>query len=148
MRNTQNIHQLSNTPDNSLLKTLDNPHNDRDYTISLNISELTCLCPIDRTPSFAKLSVAYIPDNICLEAKSFQKYIQSLRDSAFLQEEIINQIHDQLIGVLAPRYLHISASFQPINGVGMEVSVDYHQKDWLSCQLRLPGPAKLLDKPV
>lgn len=148
MKNTQPIHKHTSMPDKLTLNTLDNPHSDRDYTISLNISELTCLCPIDNQPSFGKLSVEYIPDKHCLEMKSFKSYVHALRNTTFFQEEIVNQIRDQLIGVLAPRYLHLVAEFDATNGVAMTVSANYHKKDWLPNQLRLPQPAKLLDKPA
>ena len=129
----------------SIIKTLDNPYSDRDYIIALDISELTCLCPINHQPSFGNLSVEYIPDYHCLELKSFKQYVHSFRGTSYFQEALINHIRDQLSATLAPRYLRIIARFQAVDGIGMQITADYQKKGWLFEQPLLPQHPKLLD---
>ena len=142
---TSDNHQ---TGANSLLKTLDNPHSDRDYIIALEISGLTCLCPIGDQPSFGKLVLEYVPDKLCVQLGSLRQYVQSFRNTVYFQEDLANTIVNQLAGILAPRYIKLSAKFQATDGVSMQVTVDYHQKDWLPQQLLLPQHPKLLNKPI
>ena len=54
------------------LTTFDNPKPIRDYTIRIDIPEFTCLCPMTGQPDFAKLSIEYVPDALCVELKSLK----------------------------------------------------------------------------
>ena len=147
-QDTQSAGSAQNVDAVTVIKTLENPYSDRDYIIALDISELTCLCPITHQPSFGSLSIEYIPDHHCLELKSFKQYIHSFRSTSYFQEALINHIRDQISATLAPRYLRLIAKFHPVDGVSMQITADYQKKGWLSEQPLLPQLPKLLDKPV
>ena len=44
------------------LEVVPNPHPDRDYEVSLEIPEFTCLCPRTGQPDFATIRIRYVPD--------------------------------------------------------------------------------------
>ena len=57
------------------LDLFDNPRPQRDYTITIRCPEFTSLCPKTGQPDFAALYLEYIPEQLCLELKSFKLYI-------------------------------------------------------------------------
>ena len=70
------------------LETFPNPHPDlpegRDYEISFECPEFTCLCPRTGQPDFATIRIRYVPDRTCVELKSLKLYLWSYRDDGRL----------------------------------------------------------------
>ena len=62
------------------LEVFPNPKPERDYTIHIESPEFTCLCPKTGQPDFATLSLEYIPDQLCVELKSWKLYLWSYRE--------------------------------------------------------------------
>ena len=84
------------TPAPDALETFPNPEAARDYTISIEIPEFTCVCPKTGQPDFATLKLDYIPDKTCIELKSLKLYIWSYRDIGAFHEAVANEIVDNL----------------------------------------------------
>ena len=122
------------------LETFPNPFIDRDYHIHMEIPEFTCLCPKTGQPDFATLILDYIPDKKCVELKSLKLYIWSYRDEGVFHEAVTNKILDDLVAVLKPRYVRLSARFYVRGGIFTNVTVDYRKKGWQ------PKPAVLLQE--
>jgi 7-cyano-7-deazaguanine reductase len=107
------------------LETFANPSPERDYTIRMRIPEFTCLCPRTGQPDFATLYLEYVPDDVCVELKSLKLYIVSFRSRGAFHEAITNEIADQLIGLLAPRFLRLTARFNVRGGIYTSVVVEH-----------------------
>lgn len=122
------------------LETFPNPFTERDYHIHMEIPEFTCLCPKTGQPDFATLILDYVPDKKCIELKSLKLYIWSFRDEGVFHEAVTNQILDDLVAVLKPRYLRIIARFYVRGGIFTNVIVDHRKKGWQ------PKPAVLLQE--
>ena len=112
------------------LETFDNPFPNRDYRIHMEIPEFTCLCPKTGQPDFARLILDYIPDKKCVELKSLKLYIWSFRDQGVFHEAVTNQILDDLIVVLKPRFIRITAKFFVRGGIFTNVIVEHRKKNW------------------
>ena len=112
------------------LETFPNPFTERDYHIHMEIPEFTCLCPKTGQPDFATLVLDYVPDKKCIELKSLKLYIWSYRDEGVFHEAVTNQILDDLVAVLKPRYLRIIARFYVRGGIFINVIVDHRKKGW------------------
>lgn len=112
------------------LETFPNPFTERDYHIHMEIPEFTCLCPKTGQPDFATLVLDYVPDKKCIELKSLKLYIWSYRDEGVFHEAVTNQILDDLVAVLKPRYLRIIARFYVRGGIFTNVIVDHRKKGW------------------
>ena len=112
------------------LETFPNPEPSRDYLIHMEIPEFTCLCPKTGQPDFATLVLDYVPDKKCIELKSLKLYIWSYRDEGVFHEAVTNQILDDLVAVLKPRYLRIIARFYVRGGIFTNVIVDHRKKGW------------------
>ncbi|MCB9556517.1 MAG: NADPH-dependent 7-cyano-7-deazaguanine reductase QueF [Deltaproteobacteria bacterium] len=107
------------------LETFDNPNPERDYEIHIESDEFTCLCPVTGQPDFATIRVAYVPDQRCVELKSFKLYLWSYRDQGAFHEAVVNQILDDLVAALSPRQMSIEGEFKVRGGIETSVIARY-----------------------
>ena len=112
------------------LEIFPNPTPARDYHIHMEIPEFTCLCPKTGQPDFATLILDYIPDKKCVELKSLKLYIWSYRNEGAFHEAVTNRIVDDLVAVLKPRYLRLTAKFFVRGGIFTNVIVDHRKSGW------------------
>ncbi len=52
------------------LVALPNPHPGRDYRVTCETAEFTCVCPMTGQPDFATVHLEYVPDASIVELKS------------------------------------------------------------------------------
>jgi len=107
------------------LDTFPNPNPERDYEISFEAPEFTCLCPMTAQPDFATIRIRYVPDQKCVELKSLKLYLWSYRDEGAFHEAVTNRIADDLIGALAPRSLMVEGDFYVRGGIKTVVRVEH-----------------------
>ncbi|MGD0021598.1 MAG: preQ(1) synthase [Smithellaceae bacterium] len=107
------------------LETFPNRHPKRDYVISLQTEEFTCVCPKTGQPDFAKIKIQYIPDKKILESKSLKLYLWSFRNEGVFHEHVTNIILDDLVSALQPRWCKVSAEFAVRGGIGITVDAEY-----------------------
>lgn len=117
-------------PKKNTLETFANPHSGRDYVIRMEIPEFTCLCPKTGQPDFATLRLEYVPDAKCVELKSLKLYVWSYRNEGRFHEAITNEIVDDLVAAMRPRYLRLTAEFYVRGGIYTTVEADYRKKGW------------------
>jgi len=127
-----NVTQGSPSALRKSLESFPNPQVERDYTIKIKIPEFTCLCPKTGQPDFATLKLEYIPDNSCIELKSLKLYVWSYRDVGAFHEAVTNQIADDLVAKIAPRFLKLSARFNVRGGIHTTVVVERPSPSWKS----------------
>ncbi len=112
------------------LEVFSNPKPERDYTIRIESPEFTCLCPKTGQPDFATLRLEYIPDSLCVELKSWKLYLWSYREQGGFHEDLTNQILDDLVAALDPRYMRLTAEFNVRGGIYTTVVADHQQTGW------------------
>ena len=112
------------------LETFANPAPQRDYCIRMRIPEFTCLCPKTGQPDFGTLYLEYVADKKCVELKALKLYIWSFRDEGCFHEAVTNQIVDELVAVLSPRYLRLTAVFNVRGGIYTHVTAEHRKKSW------------------
>lgn len=100
-----------------------NPYPDRDYTVNIDFSEFTCLCPRSGYPDFAAIKIDYIPDKYIVELKSLKLYLNGFRDQDISHESATNLIFDDLKKLLKPRHLEVTGDFNPRGNVKTVVRV-------------------------
>jgi len=118
------------TRPNRTLETFENPELGRDYTIRIRIPEFTCLCPRTGQPDFAVLHLEYVPDRLCVELKSLKLYAWSFRNEGAFHEAVTNQIVDDLVAALAPRFLRLRAEFNVRGGLYTDVVAEHRAPGW------------------
>ena len=114
-----------------ILEVFDNPNVERDFLIRIDIPEFTCLCPKTGQPDFATLHLEYIADKQCVELKTLKNYIWSFRNEGAFHEAVTNQILDDLVAVLDPRFMRLKAIFNVRGGIYTTVESEHRQKNWL-----------------
>lgn len=112
------------------LDTFPNPAPHRDFQIHMEIPEFTCLCPITGQPDFATLILEYIPEKTCVELKSLKLYIWSFRNEGCFHEAVTNQILDDLVKAIKPRFMRLTAKFFVRGGIFTNVVVEHRKKGW------------------
>ena len=93
------------------LEAWPNPNPERDYVTHLEIPEFTCLCPRSGFPDFATIVIDYVPEKSVVELKSLKLYINKFRNRQISHEAAANRILDELVALLAPRWMRVVADF-------------------------------------
>jgi 7-cyano-7-deazaguanine reductase len=109
------------------LETFANPKPERDYVIRFECPEFTCLCPKTGQPDFATIRVEYVPDELCVELKSWKLYLWSFRDQGAFHEAVTNTILDDLAAAVRPRRARVEAEFKVRGGIYTTVVAE-HQR--------------------
>lgn len=112
------------------LQTFRNPSPARDYRIQMQLPEFTCLCPLTGQPDFAVLELEYVPDRLCVELKSLKLYIWSFRDQGAFHEAVTNRILDDLVRMVRPRYMRLTARFNVRGGISTSVVAEHRKRGW------------------
>ena len=108
-----------------VLETFDNPHPGRDYTIEIVCPEFTSVCPKTGQPDFGTLTFAYVPKAKCVELKSLKLYLQQYRNQGIYYEDATNRILDDLLAVLSPRKMTLTAAFTARGGITTTVTASH-----------------------
>lgn len=117
-------------PSKDSLEYFPNPDAGRDYTIRIRIPEFTCLCPKTGQPDFATLILEYVPDSLCVELKSLKLFVWSFREVGAFHEAVTNEILDDLVAGMNPRFARLTAEFNVRGGIYTTVVAEHRQPDW------------------
>ena len=109
------------------LETFPNHHPDRNYTVTLQTEEFTCVCPMTGQPDFARIKIQYVPDKRIIESKSLKLYLWSFRNEGVFHEHVTNVILDDLVAALKPRWCKVNAEFSIRGGIGITVDAEYRK---------------------
>ena len=101
----------------------ENPNPTRPYEIILELPEFTCQCPFSGYPDFAVIRLLYQPFEKVIELKSLKLYINSFRDVRISHEKVANKILDDIVSVCSPKWMQITADFNPRGNVHTVVTV-------------------------
>lgn len=104
----------------------------------MRIPEFTCLCPKTGQPDFATLYLEYVPDAKCIELKSLKLYIWSYRNEGAFHEAVTNRILDDLVQLMKPRFIRLTAEFYVRGGIYTTVVAEHRNAGWK------PAPAVVL----
>lgn len=107
------------------IETFANIYDDRDYTVTMNIPEFTCVCPKTGLPDFATITLEYVPDKLCVELKSFKEYMLAYRDKGVFHENVANRVLDDIVAACQPRNARIFCIFNARGGIQTTVTREY-----------------------
>lgn len=109
----------------SKLERFPNRNTRRRYEVNFTCPEFTCLCPKTGFPDFATIYIRYVPDEYCVELKSLKLYINKFRDQGVYHEDVTNIIADDLIKLLDPTEIDITADFTVRGNIHTVVTVKH-----------------------
>ena len=107
------------------IETWKNQYPDKDYAITIDIPEFTCICPKTGLPDFANIKIKYIPDELCLELKSLKMYTIFYRNVGIFNENVVNKILEDCVKSCKPRSMEIVGEFNARGGIKTTVNAEY-----------------------
>ncbi|MEA3491417.1 MAG: preQ(1) synthase [Campylobacterota bacterium] len=94
------------------------------YIINIELPEFMCRCPRSGYPDFAKIKLSYTPRDRVIELKAIKLYINSFMDRYISHENSANEIYDTLYNRLSPRWMKLTADFNPRGNVHTIIEID------------------------
>jgi 7-cyano-7-deazaguanine reductase len=108
------------SPRADVLEVFPNPRPGALWAVSLACLEFTALCPVTGQPDYGQLHIDYVPGERCVESKSLKLYLMRYRNHGAFHEACVNQVADDLAGVVVPRYLRVFGDFAPRGGIAIK----------------------------
>jgi 7-cyano-7-deazaguanine reductase len=110
------------------IETWPNQFPGRDYEIEISSPEFTSVCPKTGLPDHGTLTVRYVPDQKCLELKSYKMYLFAYRNLGIFQENIVNRVLEDLVRATDARKIVVMGDFTPRGGIYSKISASYERK--------------------
>jgi 7-cyano-7-deazaguanine reductase len=104
----------SNKPE---LIVFPNPYPNREYEITHVNPEFTSVCPVTGLPDFGEITVRFVPDTLCVELKALKYYFISFRNRGIFYEAVINEILEDLVTAMEPRWMEVTGKFSTRGGL-------------------------------
>ncbi len=118
------------TPDTvkiNVLKTIDYKYNKvRNIDITIQQPEFTSVCPMTGLPDFGCITIRYKPNNKIVELKSLKFYMLQYRNVGIFYEHVVNDILNDLVEVLDPKWMEVAGNFTARGGITTKVAVEYN----------------------
>lgn len=111
--------------DVKILQTLEYEYPHRPIVVETTTNEFTCLCPYSGLPDYAFLTIRYVPKKKIIEMKSLKYYIYAFRNVKIYNEHVVNKILEDLVKVLSPREMTVSAEFTNRGGAVNKATATY-----------------------
>jgi len=105
------------------LEIWENKHK-KDYIIKVTLPEFMALCPRSGYPDFATIYLEYKPDKWVVELKAIKLYINSFMTRNISHEDSANEIYDVLEKKLKPKWMKVTADFNPRGNVHTVIEID------------------------
>jgi 7-cyano-7-deazaguanine reductase len=110
------------------IESVANKYADRNYTISLDVQEFSCVCPKTGMPDYAVFEIEYVPDRRLVELRALKLYLTAFRNIGIFHENVTNRIADDFIRACRPRCFRIKGVFNVRGGIKTAVEREYRRK--------------------
>jgi 7-cyano-7-deazaguanine reductase len=95
------------------------------YEIEIKIPEFTSVCPKTGLPDFGSLTLTYVPDQLCLELKSFKMYTLAYRNLGIFYENVVNRFLADVVKAVKPVSATLMGEFTPRGGLHSRITAKY-----------------------
>jgi 7-cyano-7-deazaguanine reductase len=102
--------------------------NQRDIDIVIQQPEYTSVCPMTGLPDVGCITITYRPYEKIIELKSLKFYLLQYRNVGIFYEHVVNRILEDLVAVLTPKYMEITADFTARGGMTTKVTAVFEGK--------------------
>lgn len=125
-------------PEAAMLESFPHGRTATSWVVGLECGEFTSLCPVTGQPDYGRILIHYVPDQLCVESKSLKLYLSAYRNHGAFHESCVNQIADDLVTAISPRYLRVFGDFHPRGGIAirpmaMRVQAGLDQQNQQQC---------------
>jgi len=100
----------------------------KNYIIDIELPEFMCLCPRSGYPDFATIKLEYKPNKKVIELKALKLYINSFMTRHVSHENSANEIYDVLKKNMKPKWIKLTADFNPRGNVHTVIRIDSNDK--------------------
>jgi 7-cyano-7-deazaguanine reductase len=107
------------------LEPIEYAYKGRDITITIRHPEFTSVCPMTGLPDSGTITIRYQPVDTIVELKSLKFYLLQYRNVGIFYEHVVNKILDDLVRVLAPKWMEVQGDFTARGGITTEVIARY-----------------------
>lgn len=107
------------------IDSFENQHAGRHYEIQFNAPEFTSVCPMTGQPDYGGLTIVYVPNQRCIELRSFKFYLQTFRNRGIFYEDVVNEVLDDIVAAIAPRSATVTGDFNTRGGISARVTTSY-----------------------
>jgi 7-cyano-7-deazaguanine reductase len=111
-------------PHSKLLECFPNPFKEAGLivpgatgSVVIRAPEFTSLCPLTGQPDFATIHLEYVPEEYCVESKSWKLYLGSYRNARDFHESCVARMGRDLVTLLQPVSLTLRGEFTPRGGI-------------------------------
>lgn len=107
----------------SPLETFQTPYtaDNNSGCIRIVFPEFTCVCPKTGYPDFATIFLCYLPNELCVELKSWKLYLNSFRNIGTFHEAVTHHLFTTLKDLLKPKWLLLKGDFFPRGNVSTTI---------------------------
>lgn len=95
------------------------------YEIEISVPEFTSVCPKTGLPDFGTITIRYVPDELCLELKSFKMYTLAYRELGIFQENVVNCFLRDIVKACHPVQITVHGDFAPRGGLGSKMTASW-----------------------
>ncbi len=100
----------------------------RRVVITIRQPEFTSVCPMTGLPDYGTIVISYIPEDRIIELKSLKYYLLQYRNVGIFYEHLVNRILDDMVAVLAPRWMKVEGHFTARGGISTEVWAEHGER--------------------
>lgn len=97
----------------------------RNAEIVTTTEEFTSVCPFSGLPDFARVTIAYTPNERCIELRSLKYYLMSYRNVGIWYEHLVNRMLEDLVKAAEPRWMEIEIEAKPRGGLSSTVRAEF-----------------------
>ena len=115
--------------DPSCLLCFDYEYPGREAEVVIDTDEFTAVCPWTGLPDFGRLTIAYVPDRLCIELKSLKYYLLTYRQVGIVQEHAANRILRDLVEACRPLRMTVTLDYKVRGGLHTTVTVRYRRPE-------------------
>jgi 7-cyano-7-deazaguanine reductase len=105
------------------------PNQYADYEITIEAPEFTSVCPKTGLPDFGMLVLRYVPDNACLELKSYKEYLLAYRNVGIFYENVVNRVLRDVVAACRPVKASLTGVFNARGGMNATVVAEYSRDE-------------------
>ena len=120
---------LPASPDEAVLDYPANPKPGTAYLVRFAAPEFTSLCPVTNQPDWGTVKVEYVPDQLCLESKSFKLFLGSYRNEGHFCEALAVDMANRISEALGYCQVCVTVIQNPRGGVGIEAIAEVNDPD-------------------
>ncbi len=91
----------------------------------IETDEFTAVCPFSGLPDFGTVRVVYVPNETCIELRSFKYYLLSYRNVGIYYEHAINYILKDLVKCSDPIEMTVNLEYTPRGGMRTVATAKY-----------------------